>query len=239
MRAQRNRQRQHHREAGVDGAGDEVGREDRRVPARQHRHREVEAHDRVDRQHERRREAGEQQVRLLVARPVHAPSRASPAPACRSTFFSAGCVGLVAERRQVRNQADEPEHGRNRAVRRDREHVPDQRAAEVRPQRHRVRVREQPVDRQPRTAGVEEREDRRARDGEQRHRLGEAVDRRAPVLPEEQQDRRDQRAGVADADPPDEVDDVERPADRDVVAPDADALEQQIGERDASGRRAA
>ena len=63
-----------------------------------------------------------------------------------------------------------------------------------------------------------------AGDGEQRHRLGEAVDRRAPRLPEQQQDRRDQRAGVADADPPDEVDDVEGPADRDVVAPDADAL---------------
>ncbi len=31
---------------------------------------------------------------------------------------------------------------------------------------------------------------------------------------EQQQDRRDQRAGVADADPPDEVDDVEAPADR-------------------------
>ena len=40
----------------------------------------------------------------------------------------------------------------------------------------------------------------------------------------QQQDGRDQRAGVADADPPDEVDDVEAPADRDVVAPDADAL---------------
>ena len=38
--------------------------------------------------------------------------------------------------------------------------------------------------------------------------------------------------GVADADPPDEVDDVERPADRDVVAPDADALQEQVADRD-------
>ena len=37
--------------------------------------------------------------------------------------------------------------------------------------------------------------------------------------------------GVADADPPDEVDDVEGPADGDVVAPDADALQEQIGDR--------
>ena len=93
-------------------------------------------------------------------------------------------------------------------------------------------IREQPVGRQPRTAGVDQREHRRAGDREQRHRFGEAVDRRAPVLLEQQQDRGDQRAGVADADPPHEVDDVERPADRDVVAPDADALEQQVAERD-------
>ena len=129
----------------------------------------------------------------------------------------------IAHRRQVGNQADVPEHDRDRGVGRDREHVPDQRAAELRPQAHRVGIREQPVGRQPRTAGVEDREDRRARHREDRHRLGEAADRHAPLLLEQQQDRRDQRAGVADADPPDEVDDVERPADRDVVAPDADA----------------
>ena len=40
---------------------------------------------------------------------------------------------------------------------------------------------------------------------------------------QQQQNRRDQRAGVADTDPPDEVDDGEAPADRDVDAPDADA----------------
>ena len=81
---------------------------------------------------------------------------------------------------------------------------------------------QQPVD-EPRPAEVEQREHAGAGDGEERHRLGEAVDRRAPLLAQQQQDRRDQRAGVADADPPDEVDDVEAPADRDVDAPDADA----------------
>ena len=63
----------------------------------------------------------------------------------------------------------------------------------------------------------------RHRHREERHRLGEAVDRGAPLLLEEQEDRRDERAGVADADPPDEVGDVEGPGDRDVVAPRADA----------------
>jgi hypothetical protein len=63
------------------------------------------------------------------------------------------------------------------------------------------------------------------------HGLGEAVDRRPPLLAEEKQDGRDERAGVADADPPDEVDDVERPADGDVVAPDADAGQQELADR--------
>ena len=52
---------------------------------------------------------------------------------------------------------------------------------------------------------------------------------------QQQQDGGDQRAGVADADPPDEVDDREAPADRDVDAPDADADDEQVGDR----RRAA
>ena len=115
-------------------------------------------------------------------------------------------------------------HGR---VGRDREDVPHERASELRPDAHRVRIRQQPVV-EPRTAGVNQREDAGARDREQRHRFGEAVDRRPPRLLQEQQDRGDQRAGVADADPPDEVRDLERPADRDVVAPDPDALDDQV-----------
>ena len=70
-------------------------------------------------------------------------------------------------------------------------------------------------------------------------RLGEAIDRGAPLLAQEQQDGRDQRAGVADADPPDEVDDVEAPAHRLVVAPDADADEDQLGQRAEQHQRAA
>ena len=61
-----------------------------------------------------------------------------------------------------------------------------------------------------------------------RHRLGEAVDRRPPLLVQQQQDGRDQRAGVADADPPHEVGDGEAPGHRDVDAPDADALDEQV-----------
>ena len=131
----------------------------------------------------------------------------------------------VAQRRQVGNQADEPEQQRHGRVGRDREDVPDQRAAELRPQAHRVRVREQPVGRQPRPAGVEQREHAGARHGEQRHRLGEAVDRRAPLSA-------CSSSRIAEISVPawpmpihqTKLTIVEAPADRDVDAPDADAL---------------
>ena len=60
-------------------------------------------------------------------------------------------------------------------------------------------------------------------DREQRHRFGEAVERVAPVAAHQQQQRGDQRAGMADAEPPDVIVDGEGPVDRDVEAPDADA----------------
>ena len=47
-----------------------------------------------------------------------------------------------------------------------------------------------------------------------------------------QQDRRDQGPGVADADPPDEVDDREAPHHRAADAPDPDAPEEHVGDRD-------
>ena len=144
----------------------------------------------------------------------------------------------VAQRRQVRHESGVPEEQRDRAVGRDREHVPDERAAELRPDAHAVGIRQEPVRRQPRAACVHQREDQRAGDREERHRFREPVDRRAPVLLEEEQDRGDQRPGVADTDPPDEVDDRKAPADRDVDAPDARALEEQVREREAQHRQA-
>ncbi len=220
--AQRNRENQHHREAGVDGAGYEVGRKDGRVPAGQLRHREVEADDGVHRHHQRRRETGEQQVGHLVAVPVS--GRAAPAHGEQPVDDPPDAAGrAVAQGGEVGDESDEPEHQRDQQVGRYREHVPHQRAAEVRPHRHRVGVRKQPVE-EPRTAHVQERVEAGTRDREQRHRLGETVDRGAPFLAQQQQDRRDQRAGVADADPPDEVDDGEGPRDRDVDSPDARRL---------------
>ncbi len=99
-------------------------------------------------------------------------------------------LGAIAERREVGNETDEPEERGHRSVGGHGEHVPNQRAPEVRPESHRVRIREEPVDRQPGPAGVDEWEQRRAGHGEERHRFREPVDRRAPVLFEEQEDRR-------------------------------------------------
>ena len=76
---------------------------------------------------------------------------------------------------------------------------------------------------------MDEREHAGADHGKDGHGLGKAVDGVAPLLLEEQQDGRDQRSGVADTDPPNEIDDGEAPAHGDVEAPDADTLEEQPG----------
>ena len=116
----------------------------------------------------------------------------------------------VAQRGEIGNEPEVPEEERDGEVRRHRGRVPRERAAELRPHAHRRRVGNEPVS-EPRPPEVEEREHPRLDDGEERHRLGEAVDARAPLLLEQEQDRRDERAGVTDADPPDEVDDREAP----------------------------
>ncbi len=78
---------------------------------------------------------------------------------------------------------------------------------------------------------MDQREDSRAGHRKERHGLGESVDRGSPLLSHQQQNGRDESAGVPNADPPDEVDDRESPADGNVQAPDARALEEQLRQR--------
>src|SRR5581483_6721042 len=80
-----------------------------------------------------------------------------------------------------------------------------------------------------RPAGVDERKERGAGDGKKRHRFGKAIDGGAPLLIQEKENRRNQRASVADTDPPDEIDNGESPADGDVNTPDSGALCKQPG----------
>ena len=218
-------ERQHHGEPRKDRAGDEVRREDRRVPARKQRDGEVHRHDRMDREDQRRRQRRENEVRGLVVMPL--PLRAAPSERHETVDeLPHRRLRPIANCRQVRDEADVPEQERDRAVDADREDVPEQRTPEVWPHPHLVRQREHPVG-DPDAAHMDPRERHGAHDREDRHRFRRAVDRGAPALAEEEEDRGDQGAGVADADPEHEVRDVPRPANRNVEAPDPDPLPEQ------------
>ena len=221
----RYRERHHHREARVNGPGHEERWEDRRMPQRHDGHGEIEGHHRVHGKDQRRRDAGQNQIHLFVPPPMD--RRAAPAERQDPVHDSLPAfLGRIAEGSQVGDEPDVPEHHGDGEVGRHREHVPGQRAAELRPHARDVGERIEPVE-EPRPAHVNEREDAGAHDREDRHGFGEPVDARSPLLVEQQEDGGDQRAGVADADPPHEVDDREAPGHRDVDAPDADAHVEQ------------
>jgi hypothetical protein len=78
---------------------------------------------------------------------------------------------------------------------------------------------------------VNQREHACADHGKDSHGLGEAVDGVAPALLEEQENGGDEGAGVADADPPDEVDDGESPGHGLGDGPDSGAFKEQPGHR--------
>ena len=167
--------------------------------------------------------------RVLQRAPM--PRRAAPAQRERAVEqLSRARAGAVAHGREIGDQADIPEQDREQQIADDRPEIPDQRASPLRPQRHRVRVGRQPVG-VDRTAEMNDRNQSRDRDRKQRHGLGEAVDRAAPSLAGQQQHCRDQRAGIADADPPHVVGDSDAPHDGGVDAPDADAAVKQPADR--------
>src|SRR5271170_8080325 len=79
---------------------------------------------------------------------------------------------------------------------------------------------------------MNQREKAGAGHGEERHSFRKTVDRCAPLLIEQKENGGNQSSGVADTDPPDEVDDRKAPADGNVDAPDADALHDQVADGD-------
>ena len=99
--------------------------------------------------------------------------------------------------------------------------------------------REEPC--KPYATDVEGREDARAHHREDCHRLGGAVDRCPPVLPSQEKNRGDQRSGVADTDPENEVHDGPAPHHAVGVTPDADTrgneVEQPAADTDQSDQR--
>ena len=128
---------------------------------------------------------------------------------------------LVTRCGQVWHQSEIKEHSAHRQIGGDGEDVPDQRRTEVHPEPALVRVGNQPVE-EPRAPDVDDRKQSRRHDREDGHRLGRAGHRRAPLGPEQKQDRRDERAGVRDADPEHEVGDVDAPEHRMRVAGDTE-----------------
>ena len=230
-RAADHHERHHHGEAGEDRARDEVGREDRRMPSGEDRDREIHRDDRMNREDQRRREGREDEIGALVVVPL--PHGAAPSER-EETVDELTDRGFrpIAHRRQIRDQADVPEQDRDGSVHADRKDVPEKRAPEVGPHTHLVGDREHPVG-DPDASHVDPGEQQRAHDREDGHRLRRAVDRGAPFLPEEEEDRRDERPGVPDADPEHEVRDVPRPADGDVESPDADPLPEEPRDRHA------
>ena len=143
-------------------------------------------------------------------------------------FAQAG-FAAVANRGEVGDHAEVPEDQGDREIGRDREDVPEQGRFEVLPDRVGIRDRCQEPG-EPHAADVEGRENAGTDHREDRHRLGGAVDRGAPVLAGEEEHGGDQRAGVADTDPEHEVGDVPAPEDAVGHAPDADAAGDEVGE---------
>ena len=226
---------EHHREAAEDRARDEVRREDRGVPAGQDRGREVEGNDRVNREHQRRGEAGEDEIRHLVVTPL--PVRSAPAERENAVdVFGHPRLGPVAQGREIGDQAGKPKQDGHGEVSRDREYVPEQRGAEVRPDAVGIRDRCQEP-RHPHATYVDAGEDTRAHHRKERHCLRRAVDRRAPLLACEEKDRRDERAGVSDTDPEHEVGNIPRPTIRVVFPPGPDAIRDLVADaEEAEGR---
>ena len=96
-------------------------------------------------------------------------------------------------------------------------------------------IRNQPED-EPGTAEMADGNNRADGKGEDGDGFGAARDRAAPSGVGQAQDGGDQRAGMADADPENEIGDVESPEYRRVQPPDADAVIDLIAEGEDAGQ---
>ena len=205
------------------------------MPAGDVRDGEVERDDGVHGKNERGRKASEEQVSHLEVGPLAVAAAPAHGQQAVEGLAPPG-RGTVADDAEVRDHAHVPEERGDGEVGRDREDVPLERGAELRPDAILVGQRQKPPA-EPDATDVEEREEAGATDREDGHGLGGAVDGRAPLLTEEAEDRRDQRTGVADADPEHEVDDGPTPTHRRTKAPGAGASRDEVAETDERERR--
>src|ERR1700722_16077668 len=100
-------EREHHGEAGVDGAGYEIRRKDGGVPAGDLTNREVEAHYGVNGDDQGGCEPGQEDRGRLVSGPVH--GRAAPAEGKDAINQLGGLVRrFVTQGGQVRHKSNKP-----------------------------------------------------------------------------------------------------------------------------------
>ena len=161
---------------------------------------------------------GEDQVRPLVVAASGGSSRASRGRRRRRRRWRIAARRAVAQRGEVGDEADEPEEQRDREVGGDREHVPESGLLKFGQMPIWFGIGSRKYANQTRPTWMPGKM-QRADDGEDRHRLRGAVDRRAPLLAEQEENGGDQRAGVTDTDPQDEVRDVPGPEDRGCCCP--------------------
>ena len=151
------------------------------------------------------------------------PGRALPAQRQRAVEAAPPAVRAVSHQREIRNHRKEEEECAARQVRRDGEEVPHERRPKVRPDASLIGVWHEPEE-QPGPAEVDDWKHRADHEREDGNRLGASRDGPAPAGVHQPQNRGNQCAGVADADPKDEVGDVKGPEDRPPDSGEAEAL---------------
>ena len=208
-------------DAAEDRAGDEVRPEHRRVPHRHRRHREVERDDRVDR--DRDRDDRDRHDLHCRFESVPLARRAAPAECECAVDPSAQAGGAIAHEREVRNHRQHEKEDAAGQIRVDGEEIPHERRPEIRPDLPVARIRYQPEE-QPRPAEMNDGKQRANHQREHGDHFRAARHRPPPAGVHEPEDRGDQRARMADADPEDEIGDVERPEDRVVDPGDPEAV---------------
>src|ERR1700719_689412 len=105
-----NREHKDHREAGVNCASNEVGREDGRMPAGNDADGKIKTYYRVNREHERRSQSSQKKIGSLIAVPVARGS--APAQGKRAIDQPGrGMSRAIAQGCKVGNQTYKPKQG--------------------------------------------------------------------------------------------------------------------------------
>ena len=122
--AQGNHQSQHHGQTGMNGAGHKVGREYGGMPAGHNSQRKIPGHHAMDRDDQRCRQGGKEQIAAGIMPPLL--MRAGPAHGEDGKYFLACSFGSVPDGRQVRQQPRIPEKAADRQIGADGNHVKHQ-----------------------------------------------------------------------------------------------------------------